>query len=478
MKKTAALLLSVLMTVLCLVPAGAMSADEWKSYISENTEIEKAVHVSNGNRDSERFFTWYGDSEDCKVYISRSEDMSDSLEFEGKGTLNPQGDYTERVFADGLEAGIYYYVCESEGFKSSPATVSVTQGADFSAMYVTDVHMTRNYDTDNAEMIENENQFNNMLEKASEKGAQLLLSSGDQATNGERIEYTAFTSSPVIKNMSIALCIGNHDKKDIDYRYFASYPDIKYPGFKAYVGKDYWFTKGDVLFMVLDVNCADTVAHRAFMQNAVLSNPDIKWRVCVFHNDLFGGRIESRETENRSLRLIFVPLMDEFMIDLVLMGHSHYYTQSNVIYGGRTVEKTENNSVIDNAKGTVYVVSGSAREGRYVDGGEIPPLGKHIGYDYLTEKGIYNILDFSEDSIILSSYTLESDEPFNTLTLNKTDAKGGHKISLSGIWNLPARLISVIAAISTNIDRFSTLKEKGIHIPFGEALFGIKKVYN
>ncbi|MBQ8026902.1 MAG: metallophosphoesterase, partial [Clostridia bacterium] len=295
-------------------------------------------------------------------------------------------------------------------------------------------------------------------------------SAGDQATDGLRDEYVGLCSPEYVKSIPFATVIGNHDRKCVDYRFFTFQPNTADMMLKSYVGTDYWFVKGDVLFLMMDSNNISMGDHRRFVKNAVEANPDVKWRVAVFHHDLYSARIPHRESENELLRMMWAPIADEFGFDLCLLGHSHYYTISNVMYNNETVTATANGGTVKNAEGTVYMVSGSLNNPRNDD--EIG-LSENIGHSYLTEEKIYNLIDFSEDSIVINSYTVESDENIGSLTIEKTSNEGGHSYKTPAKWYYPlVEAISFIAGFFNNIGRYYDNTQLGFDIPLFEGLFG------
>lgn len=478
-KSTAFVLaLAVLFGMAAFAPSAAQitTAGEWNGYWADNAaSINAAVIVAPGQYESERNISWYSAEHEgsCFALVSLNADMSDAVTFNGECETTPQGDCVNKVTVTDLLPGkTYYYTCHSGSFVSPVGKITTLDGNDFSAIYVTDVHIScgedKNAVRDGAFI------FNSVLTQASgANGISLLLSSGDQASAGAREEYAGFVSSPAVKDITAAITVGNHDRKNIDYRYFNANPETDDRGIKSYVGSDYWFVKGDALFLVMDSNNSDMVYHRAFIKNAVKANPDVKWRVAMLHHDLFGGRIPHRESENGLLRTIWCPVIDEFAIDLVLTGHSHYYTISNVIYNKKTVASTADISAVTDAGGTIYMVSGSVTRPRELDEGEIPPLGENIGQSLLSDKAIYNVLDFSENSIVIKSYTLGNQEAFNTFTINKTTQQGGHPDKISPFYSVILRYIGKIVAIFNNIGVIADIKEDlGIQIPILKGIFG------
>lgn len=472
MKRTISVILALIMafTLPCAAFASGSQSFDWSSYW-QSEEKRAAVYVSPGHTENSRYFTWFGSKNGGGTVTVKGADTEKT--FTAPAQKTPEGDYIYKVYATGLEDGVYTYTCKSEGFRSKQAALTVSSSTDFSVVYVTDVHMTASNGEE--KLSAHAEQFDRTLQAAQEKyGASLLLSGGDQATMGLRDEYTAFVSSPALKNMTTALSVGNHDRKGAGYKTFATFPYESYAGLKSYVGRDYWFVKGDVLFLMIDSNCPDASAHRSFMRSAVLQNMDVKWRVAVMHHDLFGGRLAHRESENRLLRMLYVPLMDEFDVDLVLSGHSHYYTRSNIIKGGLTTGKTSSLSSVKDPNGTLYVTSGSyTTNKRAAESEEIPPLGDRVGYDYLTSEGIYNVLTFSEDSIRLRSFTVSGEEPFNEFSIEKS--KGASKVLLPSmpLWNGFVRFVGSVVAFFNNAAMKRELEnERGLDVDPLQALFG------
>ena len=204
MKKTLSAVVSLILIFAFSVQIFAMSESEWNTYWSSE-EKEASVYVSPGHTESERYFTWYA-KENGKGNVTLKTKSGEKT-FSAKAQNTPQGDYIYKAFATGLESGEYTYVCKGGGFESEERTLTVSNSSDFSALYVTDVHMTA---SDGEEKLRSHAlSFNNTIEKVSENyGASLILSAGDQATMGLRKEYTAFVSSPVLKTMTTALSVG------------------------------------------------------------------------------------------------------------------------------------------------------------------------------------------------------------------------------------------------------------------------------
>lgn len=469
-KKLVSAVLAAVIVFSAVLPSFAMSEPLWDAYW-ETAEAQSGIIVYPGSDETERNLSWYSDSDgEARVEIKKF-GTSNVQTFDAESVATEDGRYAKKSTVTGLEAGVTYsYRCVSEGYESRWYSFTTEDDNNFSAVYVTDVHVS--YDEENAEHIsDTAYSFNQVIEAARMKNGSLslILSAGDQASLGREDEYIGFASSPAGRTLSIATTIGNHDRKGVAYKTFNNAPNEQENAMvSSYIGGNYWFVKGDVLFLVMDTNNGSGLDHAKFIRQAINENPDVKWRVVMAHHDLYSGRIPHRESENQFLRILWGPIMDQFDIDLALLGHSHYYTVSNVIYNNKTVSEVENNATVTDPEGTIFMVSGSLNRPRNDD--EIG-LSENIGIDYLTQEKIYNILDFTEDSITVKSYTLESNEMFASYTIEKTDDDGGHPDKMTAFYQPIVRFIGTVYSIFNNIGVYNKLTDDGYDVGFFEAVF-------
>ncbi len=473
MKKARKLLcfaLSIVMVLSCIPFAGAVS--EFDALWADTEEAQRGIIIQPGKTEAERNFSWYmdEDEDECSLLLSTNPFMLDAEVFEGTAIDDRHGNSVAKVTVSGLEAGeTYYYTCVSGEEKSDVYSFETVEGDSFSALYMSDIHITLDEEAGDTKATAFE--FADLLTEATDKhDVNILLSAGDQATDGLLEEYKGFTFSPVSRSLTIATAIGNHDRKGIAYKYFTNLPNEDEGIISSPQGGNYYFTKGEVLFLVIDSNNSSATDHRNFIENAVNENPDLKWRVVMMHHDLYGGSIESRESENILLRLILSYIFDEFGIDLVLTGHSHHYSISDVLYNGQTVTEIKNGDTINNAEGTVYMVSASVARPREAE--EIPYSDRvSIGMDHYGDR-LYNIIDFSEEAIAVTTYERGEDEAYASFTLTKDDDYTAPGITY--FRRLVGRLLSgigTIVAVFNNIGRYSDLTEDGFNVDFFETVF-------
>ncbi|MBQ2827929.1 MAG: metallophosphoesterase family protein [Clostridia bacterium] len=471
MKKIISAVMCLVMLLSAVMPINGAAVSEknsWTEYLEEG----KGVYLGPGADDTEMYVTWYGgkDGVTPEVKVSTSKDMSAPLTFTGTVHSSDKVERSNHVIVTGLEKGkTYYYVC-SDGTTDTEVKSfkTVAEGADFSAMYVSDIHLTGNSFEDES-LYESAKSWDKVLVEATEREElSLILSGGDMATEGQPCEYYAMFIPEQVKTIPYAMAIGNHDVKRYTYDTIANYPNAKLSGrlSKSLIHGDYYFVKGNALFVVLDSTNSSAADHYFFVKKAVRENPDVKWRVMMFHHDLYGGHIESRESENMLLRLLFTPIIDAFQFDLVLTGHSHCFSRSHVIYRNKITESLTGKTSVTDPEGTIYLNNGSLRVNP--DSEIKEPIidsdrkSEYIATDYLTgTQEVYNILNFTDDSLTIKSYTYNSENPFTELTINKTTNEGGHPDKGVQFWFVIGKYIGTIYNVINNISRRGEIADRG-----------------
>ncbi len=473
MKKMKSILCIVISVLVVFTATASVSAGSvWDMYWLDTEEATRGIILQPGKDETQRNISWYMPESvtECSVEISTDMLMTNPAVYEGSVISDKHGMNVAKVTVTELEAGEkYYYTCISGDERSSVYSFETTEGDSFSALYMSDLHITLDEEAGDTKATAYE--FANLLTEVTlMHDVDIILSAGDQATDGLLCEYQGLTFSPVSRSLAFATAIGNHDRKGIAYKYFTNLPNEDEGLISSPQGGNYYFVKGEVLFLVIDSNNASGTDHRNFINNAVKENPDLKWRVVMMHHDLYGGTIEGRESENQLLRMLLSPIFDEFNIDLVLTGHSHHYSISDVVYNGKSVAEIEDGCVINNAGGTVYMVSASAARPREAESIPYSDL-IAIGMEHYADK-LYNIIDFSHDSITVTTYERGENEEFVSFTLTKDDDFEASEINwFRKMFGKFVAAIGTIYAVFNNIGRYSDLTEDGFNVDFFETVF-------
>lgn len=95
---------------------------------------------------------------------------------------------------------------------------------------------------------------------------------------------------------------------------------------------------------IISLNTNERVADQvAWLREALANNPN-RWTIVTFHHPVYST---AAGRDNRQVRELWQPLLDEFRVDLVLQGHDHTYGRTNLASGTNAIGPA----------GTVYVVS-------------------------------------------------------------------------------------------------------------------------
>lgn len=291
--------------------------------------------------------------------------------------------------------------------------------------------------------------------------AAFLLSAGDQINQSgaakiedlktRESEYAGYFYPSVFRSLPVASTIGNHDTAGADYTAHFNNPNSSDELGKTAAGSDYYFSYGDVLFISLNSNNRNQEEHRTLMNKAVASNPDVKWKVVIFHSDIYGSGQPHADTDAATNRIVLAPLMDEFDIDICLTGHDHTYSRSYQILDGNVIDYDISSGSVTNPEGTLYVTTGSGSGSKYYN------LLKYTPY-YIAERTndtlpAFSTIDFSQDSLVLKNYDYNGNPYADTFTIKKTsDAASTDEV----IADAEAKLADT--AVSYTEDSLNTLK--------------------
>lgn len=481
LKKTFSLVLCLITVIsFCSTAFAAdVSEESWsKLWADYDQKIAPAVTMFPGSDESERYIAWYSSSDRGYVEL-KSKDGSKT--FDASAVASPDGGYRLGAVITGLIPGEYSYVCHSGDFTSESYSFTAEETDSFTALYVSDIHMQIEEDNENS-LVERSYIYNQTLtaarKQAETNGGSLdiIVCGGDQASGGYTEELIAAASPELMKTLPFAPAVGNHDRKSVGYKYFTFLPNQAEMTFKSYIGTDYWFRQGNALFLVFDSCNTSMRGHYKFVKEAIEANEDAIWVVAVMHHDMFGGREPWLNTENTMLRILWTPLFDEYGVDLCLYGHSHFYSVSNVIYNNESALTLADKKEITDPAGTVYLSTGSVNNFAPLldDEGNVPPIGENAAFTYLEEEEpLYTLLDFTDETLTLRSYTVDDSENFYSLTIEKSDKAGGHTYKNTK-WYLKGftYFASVIVNIINNYDMYKRYTDQGYDVSLFEGLIG------
>lgn len=214
----------------------------------------------------------------------------------------------------------------------------------------------------------------------------LWLMLGDNAYNdGTDSQYQAavFNMYPALLRQSVLWpTLGNHDGHSADsatqsgpyYNIFTLPKNAEAGGVASGTEAYYSFDYGNIHFVVLDSYETDRSTTGAMMSwlKADLQATTADWLIAFWHHPPYskGSHNSDTETQLIEMRRNFLPVLEDFGVDLVLTGHSHSYERSMLIDGHYGSSSTF---------GSVHVIDGGS--GRVGDTGAYDKAGGGAPHD-------------------------------------------------------------------------------------------------
>lgn len=474
-------------------------SDEWSQWKTKwetiKTDYEKVSMVPGADA-TKMNYAWYSKTADeAKIRISTNVDMSKTTEVDGSNTYSENYKeftgtskeykkiddvtyYANKVTITELkENTTYYYQCLVDGKWTSVKKFKTGDTSNFSFLYVGDPQIgaskgqtpTESSEAQSADIAARNDAFswNKTLTAAisDHSDVDFIVSAGDQINNtgddnGQEREYAGFLSSDVLSNVPVAPTIGNHDSKFANYQNHFNVPNAYTEEQNATpAGNDYYYTYGDVLFIVLNTNNYNCADHEALIKKAEQAAPNAKWKIVTFHHDIYGSGYDHSDSDGIVLRTQLTTLLDKYDIDVVLQGHDHTYSRSYMLTSdgnthtaytkdnvkdeylnvkdGKTddsaalsskqeylnqnlcykiVDKTQ--GTINNPEGVLYMEANSATGSKYYN--LISTQQDYIAERSQTWTPTYSVVNITSDSFTINTYDVNTgDKIDNSFTITK-----------------------------------------------------------
>lgn len=435
------------------------TADEAKVRVSTNADMSKTTEVNGSNTYSENYKEFTGTSKEYKK-------IDDVTYYANKVTITELKENTT-----------YYYQCLVDGKWTSVKKFKTGDTSNFSFLYVGDPQIgaskgqtpTESSEAQSADIAARNDAFswNKTLTAAISEHSDVdfIVSAGDQINNtgddnGQEREYAGFLSADVLSNVPVAPTIGNHDSKFANYQNHFNVPNAYTEEQNATpAGNDYYYTYGDVLFIVLNTNNYNCADHEALIKKAGQAAPNAKWKIVTFHHDIYGSGYDHSDSDGIVLRTQLTTLLDKYDIDVVLQGHDHTYSRSYMLTSdgnthtaytkdnvkdeylnvkdGKTddsaalsskqeylnqnlcykiIDKTQ--GTINNPEGVLYMEANSATGSKYYN--LISTQQDYIAERSQTWTPTYSVVNVTSDSFTINTYDVNTgDKIDNSFTITK-----------------------------------------------------------
>ena len=425
--------------------ASATKWEQWKNNWAAYSSNYEHVSLTPGADETQLNYAWYSHTvETPKVRVATKQNMDGAIEFEGTQTEAVTIDgvkyYSNKVIVKNLKEDTNYYYQVMQNGKWQDAEVYTTKSfSEFSFLYVGDpqIGASKNQtSTEQEKMVSVGNEvsstaadnlaarndgynWNNILNDAvkDHSNVSFIVSAGDQVNAGKNErEYAAYLGADALTSLPVATTIGNHDSVSNQYSLHFNNPnafsskDANYIQGQTEAGTDYYYSYGNVLFIVLDTNNYNCATHENVMKKAISENKDAKWRIVVFHQDIFGSGYDHSDSDGMVLRTQLTPLMDKYDIDVVLQGHDHTYSRTYQLQG---------------------------------DGKDHTAYGKDVDMksaDYITQNNCYQIVDDTESGTVVN---LEANSATGSKFYNLIASKQDYISERSQTWTPSYSVVTV-----------------------------------
>lgn len=384
---------------------------------------QKSVFLTVGSDSSSQGLTWYADTDKVgEVQYAVKNGETFPKEYKTKQAdrtiaTNDSNFYSNQAVLDNLKPNTeYVYRVVNEDTVSK--TYSFTSGdnnGSFSFALVGDpqIGASGNATKDTEGWNATVNTIKNTLK------SDFLLSAGDQVnTASNESQYTGYLDK-AFSSVPSATTIGNHDSSSAAYNQHFNLPNESVDKGGTTAGTDYWFVYDNTLFMNINSNDRSTAEHKAFMQEAIKANTNVKWKTVVFHHSVYSTASHTDDGDIIQRRNELPNVFKELDIDVVLMGHDHVYTRTYVM-DGQTPQKTEKveNSAI-NPNGIIYLTANSASGSKYYDIAA-PNADFSAKMDQSKRRTVTDI-KVTDSTYTMTTYFADNMEQLDTFTIHKTD---------------------------------------------------------
>lgn len=243
----------------------------------------------------------------------------------------------------------------------------------------------------------------------------LYIGMGDLVDNGEQAyQWRTWLNSiqPLSARVPLAPMMGNHEMYTLDWKMrepkaYLNYFDVPSNGNTTFDRHYYSYDYGDVHYVVLDTQLYESTHE----DNHDVHHPDLydvqvqwlrqdlvsntkKWTVVLMHRDPFQYAFDrpgaSRAAGFDEEGVLFMPIFDEFHVDLVLSAHLHSYRNRGHV---RNFER--------DASGPLYILTGIAGDARRPNWQQ-HPLDVYVALD--REKNNYMTMTVTPNRLVVRAF--------------------------------------------------------------------------
>ena len=246
------------------------------------------------------------------------------------------------------------------------------------------------------------------IDRLANIGADFWLFNGDMNTTGKQSEWDEWFDAmqPLNDSTPLMPVQGNHEIfAEVFYYQFALPVAPEIP--EEYAEFGWSFDYGNTHFVGLNSNTEAVVeAQKDFLRNDLnraSQDEDIVWIITMFHHPAYSA---SNHGSTDRVQEHFVPLFEEYGVDLAFAGHDHNYERTHPIRGDQKVG--------DGEGGVVYVVAGAFYSPGYSNGNDWWTAVSEHG-----NKGNYTVVEVNGRELTMTAYSSDGQEMLDSFTLTK-----------------------------------------------------------
>lgn len=349
------------------------------------------------------------------------------------------GYYVNKAVVTGIEPGrTYAYKVGNDTGGWSPeykyAVPDVNTDEGFTFLVTSDVEIGQDHEQEMQVTVEDWDKAVTRLTNYVPE-AQFLVHAGDQVSEfGSEEQYAGFLDHLALYKIPLVPVVGNHDVANEDMVEKLGYPAGPYfsehfnvPNRSDAYGinggdqtGDYYFIRGDALFIVLN-SCTDqqTDIHEEYVPQVIAQHPDTKWRIIIQHYPPYSGVQKYQESLDPWIASSLAYICADNDIDLVISGHDAAYSRSAFtdrkcqVYEGYDYSS---GAVAVNPEGTMHVTCSTASGSIYRDASPNEKL-VFQGQPYAP---VALRFDVTDTELHLTAYLIDSWTVYDEYTIQKT----------------------------------------------------------
>ncbi|MCD8248578.1 MAG: metallophosphoesterase family protein [Lachnospiraceae bacterium] len=398
------------------------TAPEYSATLITTTSI-RWLSVTVGAEEDEVNLTWYSPSAESGQVLwttADDEDFESAQTFDAVSTFASEvtsGYYINRATVSGLtaETDYIYKVGNEDGMSPAYSYTTPAYSDSFRFTVIGDPQLGKPVD----ELDNQKTTFKRVLNKIKYHFADtsFLVSLGDQVNDFDDTEqYDAFLNQAALYSLSLVPVKGNHEIGGSQYSEHYDLPNqTQYGTCDDESDGDFWFVRGNALFLVLDLMDAEKWGeHEQFIAEACETNPDVSWRIILCHYSPYNSYEDYMENA-ANIRPYFLSFTDAYDIDLVLTGHDHAYSRSNFIQSDGSYLEYESPAV--NPEGTMYVTLNSSSGSLY----HRPSAQNEIAFSEYREAPEVTDVQVTPTTLTITTYEAETWEIVDSFEIQKSD---------------------------------------------------------